>query len=335
MRLFSSCGAAFLMHSRQILGGAGETELHTKTKGRAVGSRNSTVLNTVGAVFEPLARLLIEHGVSSPEAESLLRAVCVHQAAKTESTGRKKPNVSRIALVTGVDRGEVARILNTRPAVGSTFETHRHRANRVLAGWYSDRSFIGNGVPLVLPIKSAERKHPSFWALARRYAPGVYPGLILSELCRVGAAEKLANGCVRVRMRQYKAQTFSDKSLNEMGSRARDLLQTMLRNATDASWPRICRVVETISIDSRFLPLIRKMLADRSDALLAGVQEELRSSRWKRTNPASPRVRIGLTVFSHEESPGEGEPHERTEIDYSPRTRPSKSRRRAQPGNGT
>lgn len=271
------------------------------------------MFTAVEAVFEPLARLLIEHGVSSPEAESLLRAVCVHQAAKAEAGRRKRPNVSRIALVTGVDRGEVARILEGPPGAGPAVENRRNRANRVLAAWHSDPNFLDTEGPLVLPIKHGDRTRASFWTLVNRHAPGVYPGLILSELCRVGAAEKVSDDRVRVRMRQYKAKEFSDRRLSEMGLRARDLLLTMLTNATDAKWPRICRVVETLSIDSRFLPLIRKMLADRSEALLSGVREELRSSRWRRMNSASPRVRIGLTVFSHEDYPEEDKANEATE----------------------
>jgi hypothetical protein len=70
------------------------------------------------------------------------------------------------------------------------------------------------------------------------------------------------------------------------------------------------------------LPLIRKMLADRSEAMLSGIQEELRSSRWSRTDSASPRVRIGLTVFSHEEWPGEDTIDETAEY-----ARPSSKRR--------
>jgi len=264
-----------------------------------------SVLNAAQAVFGPLARLLVEHGISSPEAESLLRAVFVHQAARTECFRAKKPNASRIALVTGVDRAEVARILEGTSKVDPTRETRRHRANNVLAGWYSDRDFLGQNRPLLLAVKSRERSRSSFWTLASRYAPGVYPGLILSELCRVGAVKKLQDGRVRVRMRRYKAKEFSDESLGEMGSRTRDLLQTMVSNATQASWPRICRAVETLSIDQKYLPLIRKMLADRTEALLSGLQEELKSSRWRRTERASPRVRIGLTVFSHEEWPEE------------------------------
>ena len=39
--------------------------------------------------------------------------------------------------------------------------------------------------------------------LANRYAPDVYPGLILRELSRIGALEKLQNGKVRALMRRY------------------------------------------------------------------------------------------------------------------------------------
>lgn len=269
-------------------------------KGRTA-SPNARVLSAVEAVFEPLAQLLVEHGISSPQAETLLRAVCVHQAAKIGGTRTKRPNVSRIALVTGIDRGEVSRILEGPPALGPALEARGHRANRVLIGWHCDPRFVGGDGPLDLPIKHRNRRRPSFWALAGRYAPGVYPGLILSELFRVGAAEKLDNQRVRARMQQYKARDFSDDALMEMGARVRDLLRTLLNNATEGSWPRVFRIVETLNVDARFLPLIRKMFADRTEALIAGVQEELRSSRWRRVRKAASCVRIGLTVFSHEE----------------------------------
>lgn len=267
---------------------------------RQRGSRNAKVLDAVEAVFEPLARLLVAHGVGSPEAESLLRAVCVHEAANKETGHRKRPNVSRVALVTGVDRAEVARILKGPPRVDPELDTRRH-VNRVLGGWYGDREFVDGKGPMLLPIKAREHTRATFWSLVRRYAPGVYPGLILRELLRVRAVAKLDDGRVQVRMRWYRVGECSDKSLREMGSRLRDLMRTMVNNETEIHPPHVCRAVETIDIDPRFLPLIRKMFVDRSDAMLSGIQEALKSSRWTPTRQAGSRVRIGLTVFSHEE----------------------------------
>jgi hypothetical protein len=196
---------------------------HSRARERERG--NATVLSALEAVFRHLARLLVEHGVGSPEAESLLRAVCVHQAADAQAVrGKRKPNASRIALVTGLDRKEVARILKRPPRMSPALETRSHRANKVLAGWYTDRTFVENHRPLVLPIKTTQRKRPSFWMLANRYAPGVYPGLILLELCRVGAVERLEDRRVRARRRRYRGKGFSNECLSEIRSRVRDLL---------------------------------------------------------------------------------------------------------------
>jgi hypothetical protein len=265
------------------------------------------LLKAVETVFEPFVRLLVEHGISSREAERLLRAVCVREVAKADAIPGKRPNVSRVALVTGLDRGEVTRILKTRDKTAG-FDDRRHRVNKVLAGWHSDAAYSSGGRPLSLPVKAARArgyKRNNFWALARRYAPGVYPGLILSELVRVGAVEELKNGRLRVRAREYRAAEFSRESVSELGTRVRDLMQTMLNNATDTSWPRICRTVESTDIDPKFLPLIRKLFADRSESMLSGVREELTGSRWSQTDPVNPGVRIGMTVFTHEEWPEE------------------------------
>jgi len=177
------------------------------------------VINAVEAVFRHLARVLIDHGVSSPEAESLLRAVCVHQVADAQAVPGKRPNASRIAFVTGLGRKEVSRLLEHPPRVNPALQGRCHCANKVLAGWRSDRAFVHNNRPRALPIRGPTRKGPSFWTLAGRYAPDVYPGLILRELSRVGALEKLHDGRVRPRMLRYSVK-------GQMRLRVRDLLRS-------------------------------------------------------------------------------------------------------------
>ena len=167
--------------------------------------RYLAALSNAEAMFGRLARLLMDHGLSSGEAERFLRAVWVRQVADRIAAVQGKPNVSWIAFVTGVDRKEVSQILRTPsrwdPALG-----RQHPANKVLTGWFTDRTFARNGRPSVLPIKSTGRATPSFWKLAARYSPGVYPGLILRELCRVGAVEELDHARVRARLRRYRTK---------------------------------------------------------------------------------------------------------------------------------
>jgi len=303
-------------------------KLRSASKDRPVDPHKVTVLDAIEAVFGPLTQLLVAHGVSSPEAESLLRAVCVHEAARTDGAHKKRINVSRVALITGVDRAEVTRILRTTPRVDPGLETRRH-VNKVLAGWHSDRDFVDENRPLTLRVKSKGLKGKTFWALANRYAPGIYPGLVLNELIRVRAVQKLNDGRVRVRMRRYRTGSLSDESLRQIGHRTRDLIRTIVSSAIDSSWPHTCQAVEAVDIDPKFLPLIRKLFVDQIEAMLSGMQEALRSSRWRRARRTGQRVRIGVTAFSHEEE-WAGHLHEDSKHEHTLSKDRSSARRRTQ-----
>ena len=169
---------------------------------RGSGRRNAGSLRTVGAAFARLAQLFLQEGITTPEAESLLRAACVHQAAeRVTRLGERKLNISRIAFATGLGRKEVARILK---APDPSLRPLDHPANRVLEAWHTDGIFVVGNRPRSLPVKGGKSKRPSFWALATRYAPDVYPGLLLRELRRTGAVAELKDGRVQARMRCYR-----------------------------------------------------------------------------------------------------------------------------------
>ena len=182
----------------------------------------------------PLAHLFAAHGVTCPQAERLLRAVCVREAAATEAKSRKKPNVSRIALLTGLDRKEVARLLKWSACLERVLATRSLPGDRVLEGWYADQTFAEKGRPLTLSIKAPQSGIPSFWSLARRYAPGVYPGLILRELLRVGAVKSLRDGRVRARRRRIVRGEASPGGAEKL----RPHLDGVLRPAIPESYAR-------------------------------------------------------------------------------------------------
>lgn len=265
-------------------------------------ARVLTVLEVARAVFQPLAKLLIENGVSSPEAEALYRAVCIHEAAAVHRTGQGKANVSLVSLLTGIDRGDVGHILKHPPQSQSETETRRHRVNRVLAAWHSDRRFLrSDGLPLELSSDPTAIGAKSFWRLVKAHAPGVYPGLVLAELKRVGAVEE-ANGTVRVRRREYQVARQDAEGLSEIGARVRDLIETMRQNLTESRAPLVCQTVETMELDEKYLPLIRKAISQRCETLVTAVQSELESPRWRKASDNSTNgPRIGVTVYAYEE----------------------------------
>ena len=137
------------------------------------------------------------------------------------SMGDKTLNASWIALVTGLGRKEVSRILGVPPMLEPSVRRRGHPANKVLDAWHKDRAFAVGDRPKILPLKGGRSTRHSFWTLATRYAPDVYPGLLLRELCRMGAAVRLKGGRVQVRKRRYKAWELYTGYLRKMNKMRR------------------------------------------------------------------------------------------------------------------
>ncbi|MGH8264079.1 MAG: DUF6502 family protein [Steroidobacteraceae bacterium] len=199
------------------------------------------------------------------------------------------------------------RILSAPPRIDPAREARRHRANRILSAWHTDPDYSDdNGTPRELSVRSRDRKALSFWALVQRYAPGVWPRLILQELIRVGAVQELPNQRLKVRMHSFGAAGLQVEAIEELGRRARDLLTTLVHNIQHPEDARVCETALTLDADPKWLPVLRNTLTRRTKVLLAGVDEDLNSPRTTREKKSEPSVRIGLTVFTFEGAAMEG-----------------------------
>jgi hypothetical protein len=81
------------------------------------------------SAVEPLVELFLELGITSPEAESLLRSVFVHKARHwlAKSAGAPgSPSDVRVSLVTGVHRNFVRKILEEPPGIAAAREQKGH-----------------------------------------------------------------------------------------------------------------------------------------------------------------------------------------------------------------
>jgi hypothetical protein len=254
------------------------------------------------AMAESIAPLLIAEGVSCPDAERVLRSVCIHEAARAELVKGNRPNASRLALLTGVDRHVVATYLQIAPKGDpSRLETRRHRLNRVLSEWHSDPQYSDGGRPRALEVRAETERSKTFWSLSKTYAKDAYPPLILRELLKVGAVEQLRDGRVRPRARTYKAMELNASEVNQIGDRVRDLTRTMLNNMSPEGTPRVCETVESVDIDEEQVPMVRRALAERSEAMVSSMKQLLESPRWRRGAGSGRKVRVSWSCFAAED----------------------------------
>jgi Family of unknown function (DUF6502) len=177
-------------------------------------------------ILRPLVRILIRHGVSFGELAEVLKTVFVEVAARDFTLPERKVSQSRIAILTGLTRKEVAKQEGIIASGGVLdFPSNLNRVTRVLVAWHTDPEFTGPyGMPLDLPFDSTSPAN--FMSLVRKHSGDMAARAMLDELLRVGAVERLASGSFKVLARAYIPRDFDPDALHRFGEVVRDFIHT-------------------------------------------------------------------------------------------------------------
>jgi hypothetical protein len=166
--------------------------------------------------LQPLANLLLDHGLGVPELYSALKWAFVQEAARRQTARNQPLNASRIAAVTGLTRHEVARLLKASVAPDGLQVRQRQRGNRVLLGWHTDAAFLTKeGKPRALPYEG----ETSFSTLAREYSGDIPPRAMLDELLAQGAVKETSPDSFRPLGRTVQRSPASGEAMLEVGRR--------------------------------------------------------------------------------------------------------------------
>jgi hypothetical protein len=177
-------------------------------------------------LLQPLVRVLIRSGVSYGELAEVLKTVFVEVAGRDFDLPDRKTSLSRIAILTGLTRKEVARQQEVLASGELDVDSNLNRVTRVLEGWHADPDFTGPyGVPKELPFDSADDPI-SFAALVRRHSGDMAPRAMLDELMRLGTVIQTSSGALRVLMRVYIPRDFHPDALQRFGQVVRDFVNT-------------------------------------------------------------------------------------------------------------
>jgi hypothetical protein len=218
MRYFKGKPAQRLVDSKAM-----RTPKQSKTrnapKATAKDPLKETAVAALKRVLEPLVDLMFDTGITVQEFGRLVRDRAVRSAAVRVARESGRVSNSRVAIMTGLGRTEVARILETtEPPVDS--HIGQHPARKVLAAWHENRRFQDTrGNPAVLPIFGARK---SFEQLVAQYGGASPVRAMLDQLTEIGAVEILSAQRVKVRTRVpiFRVMTMTEEAPS---SRARKL----------------------------------------------------------------------------------------------------------------
>ena len=237
--------------------------------------------------------MALENLTSSPKWRTPVRPVML----KPEAT----PNISRIAVLTGIPRGEVGEILRRPEEYRAEPERGVQRAERVLQGWWKDADFCDpNGEPAKLPLRGPRR---SFAALVKRYAGDPRVLTLLKELLRVKAVRRLPDGKLEVLSRTFVTARWDNAGIEMVGDRVRDLLDTLVYNLKHPSSPRYARFIVNSEVDPRYVPLLLRDITQQSEVLADTFQDALNDPERivRPTRSAQDAHRISIGIFVTEE----------------------------------
>lgn len=243
----------------------------------------------VKRLLTELAVVLLQAGITPKHFGELAKQAFVQAAGTLSKFRNGKINRSRVAVMTGLSRVEVKRLLSGQSSM-SPVPAQQSRGERVISGWMSDRRFLdARGRPQRLPIAGAR---VSFKSLVREFGGDVPHRAVLEELRRLRVVRQVGNRLELDAHRQLPSG-HAATSLSSLIPVLIDGIRLAEKAASSGSVPLIHRLTLTAR---DFLELT--MLQERAAVSIASLLEGLKGSLQRRTLPTETNKRsLTVTAF--------------------------------------
>jgi hypothetical protein len=231
----------------------------------------------------------------------LTKWVYVDVARKEFGLRGRKQSTSRVSIITGLSRKEVARVKQISAPEDRTSSERYNRAARVITAWRREPDFLDAEEPAPLPISGPGA---TFSELVKRYSGDVPVRAILDELIRIGAVERLEDDRVSLLTEAYIPESSDIDKLHILGTDVGHLISTIDHNLkSDPAGPLFQRKVAYDNLPDQVLPKFRELSAKKGQTLLEKLDRWL-AQRDRDVNPTvegTGRNRVGVGVYYFEE----------------------------------
>lgn len=266
-------------------------------------SLKQTLLATFRVLLNPLVRILLRQGISYAEFAEVAKAVYVETAIKDFKVTGRKATRTRIAVITGLTRKEVKRVIDEAVRERYELKTSYNRLGRVLVGWHTDPEFIGPyGMPLELQYESSEPTDITFTQLVKKHSGDMSPRSIVDELIRVEAVQEGEGGWLKVLRRDYIPESQGLHNFERTGNVIRNFVNTVDFNMTKSA-PGKGRFERTVyANDGLRLEDVQKFdtyLRERSQALLEEIDNWITKLPQPKDGEHVERVKTGLGIYHY------------------------------------
>jgi hypothetical protein len=257
---------------------------------RDTNARPDRLERAIVSVLSEIARILIDAGVTPDALDELSRVAFVEAASELCRLRNGRVNESRVAVLTGLSRQEVARIRRLPSRKISSGSTAR--SQRIIEGWRTDRRFLSrSGEPAPLRLGGFDA---TFTNLVKLHGGDVPAMAALEELKRLDAV-RISRGTVR--LLKTERRNFAKTSNRFCTSADRMAFAIRALSVPDSS-SSMQSYDETIPVkDGLELQMLDRRIRSALSAAFRGIRA-LKSSRIRRSRAirGSMKIRVLAAV---------------------------------------
>jgi hypothetical protein len=271
----------------------------------AFGSDNAAV--ALDKLLQPVARLMIGHGVQFGVMTEMLKSALVQAAQAGYGIAERDLTDSRISILTGVHRKDVRR-LREEPLQTQATEPQAPLlsvAAQVVARWISEPMYLtahNQARSLARTPRHAKPGEPDFATLAAEVSRDVGARAVLDELLRLGIAHNVDDAHVALQNNAFVPQDGVNEAFHFLASNVSDHLATAVHNlrpdrSTDAMLEQSAFSQDLTVVEAAELQQTARLLW--AQALQQFLQKATVAEQRSSKKPG-PKKRVRFGVYFHE-----------------------------------
>ncbi len=262
------------------------------------------LVDALRRMLRPVVRQLLHWEITYPVLDDVLRSLFVEVAENDLSLPHKRQTDSRISLVTGIHRKEIARLRGLPPLERAQVRLEETIVTRVIGRWmagppFADRSRRAKP----LPYEADGARGPSFARLVGETGFDGPPRSVLDEMVRSGSARVSEDGLVELAREANLSVRGADGKLQLLGSDPGEIFSTIVHNIESPDPPWFHRKVVYDNVGADALPALREQAREAGETLVRETNALLAASDRDR-NPDAPggrRTRVVVATYWYEE----------------------------------
>ncbi|WP_457650674.1 DUF6502 family protein [Profundibacter sp.] len=241
------------------------------------------MINLLDPLYAAFARLIVARGILFPE---FVERMKLHYVNAARQMAKGKITDSRLSVLTGLQRRDIARLRDFRPKPSKP--TH---LSRLVALWQTEATYAPDGKPQVLPKNGPA---PSFEALARNVRRDVHARTMLDTLVETGTVEvNDTDQTVRLRQPSYQPLAGSEDQLTYLANNIGDHLNAATDNVLGYQPPHFERAVHYTHLTPAQVAELKAEFDTGQMALLERLGQKAAAMKKLSSGDAQDRFRAG------------------------------------------